>query len=79
MPDILGGQILQESLDELRVRIVPDSQFSAAAEAQLMSRIRTLVGPTMRITMERCASVDELRGESGKVRTVVSKLDCIAH
>jgi phenylacetate-CoA ligase len=76
VPDILGGQILQESLNELRVRIVPDSQFSAAAEARLTSRIRTLVGPTMRITMERCAGVDELRGESGKVRAVVSKLDC---
>jgi Coenzyme F390 synthetase len=79
VPDILAGQILQESLDELRVRIVPDAQFSAAAEARLTSRLRTLVGPAMRITTERCAGVDELREESGKVRAVVSKLDCFAH
>ena len=78
VPDILAGQILQESLDELRVRIVPGAQFSAAAEARLTSRLRTLVGPAMRITTERCAGVDELRGESGKVRAVVSKLDCFA-
>jgi phenylacetate-CoA ligase len=76
--DILAGQILQESLDELRVRIVADAQFSAAAEARLTSRLQTLVGPAMRITTERCAHVDELRGESGKVRAVVSKLDCLA-
>lgn len=78
VPDILAGQIIQESLDELRVRIVPDAQFSAAAEAQLTSRLQTLVGSAMRITMERCADVNELRGASGKVRTVVSKLDCFA-
>lgn len=78
VPDILAGQIVQESLDELRVRIVPDAQFSAAAEARLTSRLQTLVGPAMRITTERCADVDELRGESGKVRAVVSKLDCFA-
>jgi len=79
LSDILAGQIVQESLANLRVRIVPDAQFSAAAEARLTSRLRTLVGSAMRITTERCAGVDELRGESGKVRTVVSKLDCFAH
>ncbi|HEX7335251.1 MAG TPA: hypothetical protein VF290_27365 [Pyrinomonadaceae bacterium] len=75
VPNILAGQILQESLDELCVRIVPDAQFSAAAEACLKSRLRTLVGSGMRITTQLCAGVDELRGESGKVRAVVSKLD----
>ncbi len=78
VPDILAGQIIQESLDELRVRIVSDAQFSAGAEARLTSRLRTLVGPAMRIMIERCACLDELRGESGKVRAVVSKLDCFA-
>lgn len=76
VPEVLAGQILQESLDELRVRIVPDAPFSSAAEARLTSRLRTLVGPTMKITTERCESVEALRGASGKVSSVVSKLDC---
>jgi phenylacetate-CoA ligase len=75
VPDILAGQILQESLSELRVRIVPDARFSSAAEARLTSRLRALVGSAMKITTERCQSVEELRGESGKLRPVVSKLN----
>jgi phenylacetate-CoA ligase len=75
VPDIAAGQIVQESLDELRVRVVLDAPFSSSAEARLTSRLRALVGPSVRITTERCESVDELRGESGKVRPVVSKLD----
>lgn len=74
VPDILAGQILQESLAELRVRIVPDARFSRATEARLICRLRTLVGPAMKITTERCESVEELRAESGKLRPVVSKL-----
>lgn len=76
VPNILAGQILQESLAELRVKIVPDARFSSAAEAQVTSRLRKLVGTAMKITTELCESVDELRGESGKLRPVMSKLNC---
>jgi phenylacetate-CoA ligase len=74
VPDILAGQIVQESLDELRVRVVPALNFSNASEACLKSRLQTLAGPTMQIRVDRCDSVESLRGESGKVSTVVSKL-----
>src|SRR5262249_51042878 len=75
--EILAGQILQESIEELRVRIVPTPRFSSGQEQQFTSNLRRLVGPAMRITLERCASLDSLRGENGKFRPVISKLDAI--
>jgi phenylacetate-CoA ligase len=76
-PDILAGQILQESLAELRVRIVPMARFSKLHEDQLVSHLRKLVGPAMRISVERYASQDSLHEKSGKLRPVVSKLESI--
>ena len=74
VPDILEGQIVQESLDRLRVRIVPAPPFTKSGEARLMSRLRALVGDAVRIEVERCQSPELHRGASGKVRAVVSKL-----
>jgi len=72
--DILAGQIVQESLADLQVRVVPAHHFSKASEARLKSRLQTLAGPGMRVRVDRCESLESLRGESGKVSTVVSKL-----
>ncbi len=77
-PDILAGQIIQESPTELRVKVVPAARPVRACEELLQSRVRRLVGPGMKITMERCESLALLRGESGKVKPVVSKLKCFA-
>lgn len=74
VPDILEGQIVQESLDHLRVRIVPAPSFEESAEARLKSRLQALVGGALRVEVERCGSPELLRGGSGKVRAVVSKL-----
>lgn len=74
VPDILAGQIVQESFADLSVRVVPSPNFSKVSEARLKSRLQTLAGPAMRIRVERCESLESLRGESGKVSTVVSKL-----
>jgi phenylacetate-CoA ligase len=72
--DILAGQIVQESLSDLRVRVVPSAHFCKASEERLKSRLQTLAGPAMRIRVDRCESLESLRGESGKASMVVSKL-----
>jgi phenylacetate-CoA ligase len=72
--DILAGQIVQESLADLRVRVVPSPHFSKASEALLKSRLRTLAGPSVRVRVDCCESLESLRGGSGKVSAVVSKL-----
>jgi phenylacetate-CoA ligase len=74
--DIYTGQIIQESLTELRVRVVTLPCFSRASEAWLKSCVQTLVGPAMKITIERCESLELFREESSKVKSVVSKLKC---
>lgn len=72
VPDILEGQIVQESLDRLHVKIVPAPSFTKASEARLKSRLQMLVGHTAQITLERCDSSGLLRASSGKILTVVS-------
>lgn len=74
VPDILEGQIVQESLDRLRVLIVPAPSFEKSGEERLKSRLRALVGGAVRIEVERCESRELLRGGAGKLRAVVSKL-----
>lgn len=72
VPNILEGQIMQESLDRLYVKIVPAPSFSKSNEARLKSRLQMLVGTAAKITVERCDSSALLRASSGKVLTVVS-------
>jgi phenylacetate-CoA ligase len=45
MREILAGQLLQESVEDLRLRIVPTSRFSAAHEREAVLNLRRLVGP----------------------------------
>src|SRR4028118_1633776 len=56
VPDILAGQIVQESPDRLYVRIVPAPSFSKATEALLKSRLQMLVGSAAKISVEQCDS-----------------------
>jgi phenylacetate-CoA ligase len=74
VPDILEGQIVQEASDRLRVRVVPAPSFDKSGETFLQSRLRSLMGDAMKITIERCESRELHRGASGKVRAVVSEL-----
>lgn len=75
VPDILEGQIVQETLDCLRVRIVPAPSFEKSGEARLKSRLQSLVGDAVKIEVERCESRELHRGGTGKVRAVVSNLN----
>jgi phenylacetate-CoA ligase len=72
VPDILEGQIMQESLERLYIKIVPAASFSKASEARLKSRLQMLVGTAAKISVERCDSSELLRAGSGKVLTVIS-------
>lgn len=74
LPDILAGQIIQESLTDLHIKFVPATRPSRAGEELLKSRVRRLAGPAMKITLERCESLELLREESGKFKSVISKL-----
>ncbi len=70
--DIKGFQFVQESLDHLRLRIVPDKDFDRGVLGFMEEQLRRYVGPTMRIEFE---FVDELETlMSGKYKMVISKI-----
>ncbi len=69
---IKGFQFIQETLDHLRLRIVPDKDFDKSILSFMEEQLRRYVGSTMRIDFE---FVDELETlMSGKYKMVVSKV-----
>jgi phenylacetate-CoA ligase len=72
LPTILEGQVIQEALDLLRVRVVANDRFSAHDEATIRNRIiRERLGD-VRVVVERVPQLE--RTELGKVRAVISRL-----
>jgi phenylacetate-CoA ligase len=68
---IREAQIIQESLDRIRVRYVPTADFTIIAAESLIARLKAYLG-NVQITMER---VDEVpRTANGKFRAVICEL-----
>jgi phenylacetate-CoA ligase len=68
---IAEAQIVQESLDRLRVRYVPDAAFSPETETALRSAIRQRVGD-MELILEPVTRIP--RTANGKFRAVISEI-----
>jgi phenylacetate-CoA ligase len=66
------GQIVQEDLDWLVVRIVRAPDYAESSEAELLCYIRRFVGPKMRITVEYLSAQALRRRNMSKLRTVLS-------
>ncbi|HWQ93517.1 MAG TPA: AMP-binding protein [Clostridia bacterium] len=65
------AQIIQESLDVLRVLIVPAQNFSATDERQIIAALRQRIGD-ISIKVERVTHIP--RTANGKFRAVISKV-----
>lgn len=72
-PAIVKSQIIQESLDRLRVLLVTRPEFSAEMEAGLIAEMSARVGLGVSIVVERVEDIP--REKSGKYRWVISKID----
>jgi phenylacetate-CoA ligase len=68
---IFESQVIQESLDTLRVLIVPSAGFSPDTREIIFSRLRDRVGE-MQMTLETVESIP--RSVNGKYRLIVSRL-----
>jgi phenylacetate-CoA ligase len=69
---IREAQIVQEALDQVRVRVVPARGFGASHVGQLRRRLQERLGESVEVTIE---SVEEIpRGPGGKFRAVVSRI-----
>lgn len=69
---ICEAQIVQQSLHEVRVLVVPGTDFDAEAAAGLVGGLRERVGEAMQIKVEVVDSI--ARGRNGKFRSVVSPI-----
>lgn len=71
LPSVLEGQVIQEALDCVRVRVVTQPSFDAKEQQIIRRRLQERVG-NVQVVVE---SVDHIeRTEGGKFRAVVSRL-----
>jgi len=71
LPGIRMGQVVQESLEDITVRVITDEAFSEAAAEEIRTRVRQRLGPVNVCVVP----VGELeRTSGGKVRAVISKV-----
>ncbi len=69
-PHVRLGQVVQESVDRIRLRIVAADGFGAADERDLVARVRQRLGPSVQVTVE---IVDRIPlSAAGKFQAVVS-------
>jgi phenylacetate-CoA ligase len=68
---IREAQIVQETTDVLRVRVVPADGFGARQRAEIEERLRARMG-AVRVVFEECEAIP--RGPNGKFRAVVCRV-----
>ena len=72
-PHVREGQIIQESLSHIHVRIVPANGFDSKDVDDIVSRVQQRLGKTVEVTAEKVEFIP--RTKSGKFKAVVSKLN----
>lgn len=70
--NIKQAQIVQEEIDVVVLRIVPDDGYTLLSENALLSELRKRIGENMTIRVEYVSEIP--RGANGKFRAVVSHL-----
>lgn len=71
-PHVREGQVIQEDIDRLCIKIVPAEGFNERDKQDIIQRIQRRLGPRMRVSIELVDRVP--RTKAGKFRAVVSKL-----
>ena len=69
---IREAQVLQESMDLIRVKLVPGTGFNSAHEQELIAAMRERIGEVV-VQIERVSSIP--RSASGKFRAVISNVE----
>ena len=75
-PHVREGQIIQEALDRIRVKVVPTNGFAAPDSHDIVRRVQQRLGSQVEVIVE---PVDHIpRTAAGKFQAVVSKLQAAA-
>lgn len=68
-PHIREGQIVQEELDRIRVKVVPSQGFGPADVQDVIQRVQQRLGPSVTVVVEEVTSIP--RTKAGKYKAVV--------
>jgi phenylacetate-CoA ligase len=71
-PHIREGQIVQEALDRIRVKVVTTEGFNGDDKAEITHRIQQRLGPSVSVVVESVPSIP--RTSAGKFKAVISLL-----
>lgn len=71
LPTLVEGQIVQEALDRIRVKVVPAAGYSESERAEISARIRQRLGD-VHVVVEEVTAIP--RTKAGKFKAVVSLL-----
>jgi phenylacetate-CoA ligase len=71
-PHIREGQIIQERLDLIRVKVVPAAGFGDADVADVIGRVQNRLGASVMVRVEAVERIP--RSSRGKFQAVVSRL-----
>jgi len=71
-PHIIEGQIVQETLKQIRVRLVPAPGFDQADEREVIQRVQQRLGPEVAVSIELVSEIP--RSRAGKFQAVISHL-----
>jgi len=71
VPEVIEAQVIQESLDTIRIRCVPGPGFGPAAERVMTEKLKDRMGD-VEVAVEVLQTIP--RGANGKFRAVVCKL-----
>jgi len=72
-PHVVEGQIIQDALDHICVRLVPSSGFDRKDEIDITARVQQRLGKDVRVTVEIVEFIP--RSASGKFKAVISKMN----
>ena len=71
-PHVREGQIIQNALDHIHVKIVPADGFGLEDEQEIIQRVRQRLGDTVSVTVEQVDAIP--RTKAGKFKAVISNL-----
>ena len=71
-PHVSEGQVIQETLNRIRVKVVPTDGFGSIDSQDIVQRMRQRLGPQVEVIVETVSQIP--RTSSGKFHAVVSLL-----
>ncbi len=72
-PHVVEGQIIQEELDLIRVKVVPTSDFNQSDCLEIEKRIQQRLGASVKVIVETVSEIP--RTKAGKFKAVISNLN----